>query len=75
MVTTGILHGVGLFVQVSMPDDQLRSQIGDGTALWADGERFDVTRNARRQGPARDATASGRRQRITGWPEWEPEEL
>jgi Amt family ammonium transporter len=50
VVTTGILLGVGLFVPLRMPEDQLR--IGDDAAhgeeayaLWGDGERFDATRN------------------------------
>ncbi|KAK3162371.1 hypothetical protein QOZ80_1BG0088770 [Eleusine coracana subsp. coracana] len=58
VVTTVILLGVGLVVPLRMPDDQLK--IGDDAAhgeeayaLWGDGERFDVKRQA---GPARGAT-------------------
>uniref|UniRef100_A0A0E0PNR2 Ammonium transporter n=1 Tax=Oryza rufipogon TaxID=4529 RepID=A0A0E0PNR2_ORYRU len=50
VVTTAILLGIGLFIPLRMPDEQL--MIGDDAAhgeeayaLWGDGEKFDATRH------------------------------
>ena len=50
VVTTLILLGIGLFIPLRMPDEQL--MIGDDAAhgeeayaLWGDGEKFDATRH------------------------------
>uniref|UniRef100_A0A0D3ER67 Ammonium transporter AmtB-like domain-containing protein n=3 Tax=Oryza TaxID=4527 RepID=A0A0D3ER67_9ORYZ len=50
VVTTAILLGIGLFIPLRMPDEQL--MIGDDAAhgeeayaLWGDGEKFNATQH------------------------------
>uniref|UniRef100_J3M809 Ammonium transporter n=1 Tax=Oryza brachyantha TaxID=4533 RepID=J3M809_ORYBR len=73
VVTTAILLGIGVFIPLRMPDEQL--MIGDDAAhgeeayaLWGDGEKFDATRHdlsrggaGERDGPAGELAGLGAR--------------
>ncbi|KAM0863010.1 hypothetical protein ACQ4PT_044880 [Festuca glaucescens] len=72
VVTTLILLGIGLFIPLRMPDDQL--MIGDDAAhgeeayaLWGDGEKFDATRHDVSRGGAGGEREMGTaEQRLAG---------
>ncbi|KAF6985141.1 hypothetical protein CFC21_003037 [Triticum aestivum] len=71
VVTTLILLGIGLFVPLRMPDDQL--MIGDDAAhgeeayaLWGDGEKFDATRHDVSRGAGGEREMGTAEQRLAG---------